>query len=85
MTRRREEGWAVSRRPAATVERASVRMLVLLLLGVVTAVAWDDTAMADSGHPAPTTVMRQRKGTRQWTNEESECGDTLVLQAAVRA
>lgn len=59
MTRRHEEGWAVSRRPAAAVERASVRMLALLLLGIVTAVAWDGTAIADSGHPAPTTASQE--------------------------
>ena len=58
MTRRHEQGWAASRRPAVEAERASVRMLALVLLGVVTAAAWDGTAMADSAHPAPTTVMR---------------------------
>ena len=58
MTRRHEQGWGVSRRPAVEAERASVRMLALVLLGGVTAAAWDGTAMAASGHPVPTTVMR---------------------------
>ena len=66
MTRRHDDGWAASRRPAAAVERVSVRMLALLLLGIVTAVAWDGTAMADAGHPAPTTASQEHV-------EQTEC------------
>ena len=66
MTRHHGQGWAVSSRPAVEAERASVRMLAILLLGVVTAVAWDGTAMADSRHPAPTTAGQEHA-------EQTEC------------
>ena len=75
MGRGPDQDWAVSKRPAIGAERASVRVLALVLLRVVTSAAWDGTATADSGRPAPTTITRQREGTWQWTNEESEYGD----------
>jgi hypothetical protein len=66
MTRSQEQGRGVPRRPAVEAERASVRVLALVFLGIVTAAAWDGTAMAGSGHAQLATAGQENV-------EQTEC------------